>query len=257
MKHSDKTFPCKHCDKIFKNKDGLKTHMESVMGTRVKRQCPDCGKYYSDLSEHIRAVHRGQMKPSHLARVKCRVCHRLVPDEAFEDHQSACQPDTHICSICSKSVTGLKQHMLTAHSEFKCGICDLAMTVASKMRDHIYEDHIFNIIKELQIEEDITSTSEEKKEEITEIFVTKKSSADDNHVYTCQLCYKEEKTRTNIFIHMRYHLKIQSKTGRKAAGQPKVSDPSICPDCGLLVGRFKIKKHAGVCTERRGSKPEV
>ena len=229
---------CSHCDKSFRSQNGLKTHMHSVNGTTPKRQCPECQKYIINLRDHILTVHRRGMNPSKVNKRMCHICDKFVSRNNLAAHKQICKP--HICSICSKPVQGLEQHLLMAHSEgLKCVLCAETFQYKSgqsqkgQLRDHIYETHMQDIFMELGITENIKTEDEKCREDIAQYFVDRKSTQEGN-TYTCKLCLVVFNRGTKLFNHMKYHLKYL---------HPQTIGSTPCTGCGKMMRRTNLKKH--------------
>ena len=243
MSNSHRTVECNHCNKKYRSPDALKEHMHSVNGTKPKRQCQDCFKFVINLSYHNQTVHNGKRKPSKRNSKICQVCKKLVLKAEYDSHRQLCRP--HTCSICSKSVHNLEQHLLSIHSEgLKCGICaetfgtKTGHTIKGQLRDHIYESHMKDIFLELGINEDIRTEDMKAREDIAQYLVDRKSSQKGN-AHTCGLCLTEFNTRTRMFNHMKYHLKYLVVRLKQV--------PWPCTECGNMINRKNMQDH--VCLE--------
>ena len=80
------------------------------------------------------------------------------------------------------------------------------MLSTSVFKNHLKHEHLFDIGKDLNILEDIATTSVEKREEVTEIFVLTQFTKSDK-INLCKLCLQEVKEYKNMMSnHMKQHL---------------------------------------------------
>ena len=160
----------------------VKIHMQSVSGTTPKRKCPKCSKYIVNLRDHILTIHRGEIKPRKRNKRFCPACKRFSVKEEFIAHKQICKP--HTCSICSRVVVSLEQHLLRAHSEdLKCVFCNATFDNTKQLfpkkqqlRNHIYDIRIPDIFVEFCITENINTEKMEVREHNAHYFVDRKSS---------------------------------------------------------------------------------
>ena len=58
-------YKCEDCDKVYKNKDGLRQHIKIKHSTSVESvQCTKCDKYFVNkysLNDHLRQVHPSKL----------------------------------------------------------------------------------------------------------------------------------------------------------------------------------------------------
>ena len=242
---------CNHCNHKFRSPEALKAHMHSVNGSTPKRKCPECSKYFINLRDHIRTVHRGEIKPCKKNKRFCHTCKKFVLKEEFIAHRQICKP--HTCSICSKEVVWLEQHLLRAHSQnIICVFCNATFdTIKSRLpkkqqlRNHIYDIHIPRIFVELGITENINTENIEVRESIAQYLVDKQCTKEAD-CHKCQLCLETFSTKTKIINHMKYHLKYTyHATLHRSENAP-------CTDCGKMMKRTKLGEH--VCLDVIASK---
>ena len=80
------------------------------------------------------------------------------------------------------------------------------MLSAGVFKSHLKHEHIFDIAKDLNILEDIATTSVDKIEEVAEIFVLTQFTKSGNR-NLCKLCLREVQEYKNIMsLHMKHHL---------------------------------------------------
>jgi hypothetical protein len=129
------------------------------------------------------------------------------------------------------------------HSE--CVLCQKTFkpSNAPLLRDHIYEVHIPDVFKDLEIKEDIKTSNQDIQDKIAQMFVDKKSTEENNQI-KCLLCMKLSYTRTMMMNHMKFHLKYQNKKAK-----PKVP----CTDCGEMVKITKMEEHT--CNDENEDDP--
>ena len=117
---------CEVCDKTFRFKGGLKTHLETFHEDVKKAECLICDKsYYNSykLRQHIDAVH-----PSY--KYRCDICEK-----------------------CFKTITPFKIHMRDIHhynesikkkEVFSCDICERSFKRLKSLKNHIHHMHFNN-----------------------------------------------------------------------------------------------------------------
>ena len=247
-KHKDS--PCNHCDKVFQNPVTLESHMKSVNGTMKRRQCPECSLYFVNLSDHIRTVHRRELKPYRKNGVKCIKCCKWIPKDQYKSHHDSCTVQTHTCSICHKEVRKLDHHLRMAHSErVKCVLCPELFSATGaefgKLSNHIFNNHIADIYTDLGIIDDLHTEDIKRREQITQLFVDNKSILKDKK-YVCLLCEKSFDTRTWMIYHMQIHLRYQG------AKNPRINFP--CTDCGKMGSSKELEQHICKIQTKRKSR---
>ena len=243
--HSGQTFKCDHCEKVFKNKTRLLLHQKNVNGTTTKKQCPECANFYINLNDHIRTLHKGEIKPSLKYKTKCHSCKKQIHNADYESHQRICIPQFQICSLCSIKVKDLEKHLQMKHIDIKCEVCFKILTKAAgsirSLRNHIYDYHIQDICLELQVSKSLTTKDAAEKESIAESFVFHKSIYE-NGEFKCLLCKKIFYTRPRMTNHMKYHLKYNISGYAKENGS-KSYKYHPCTDCGDMIKRTRLSFH--------------
>jgi DNA-directed RNA polymerase subunit RPC12/RpoP len=108
--HQTRDLPCDRCGKKFHSRKLLTTHLSKQICGTSRRECPTCGKVFSDAARmriHARA-HTGE-RP-------------------------------YACGDCKRAFTqmrSLKEHMLIhAEKSFGCELCDRAFAQANHLRYH-------------------------------------------------------------------------------------------------------------------------
>ncbi|WP_257264183.1 C2H2-type zinc finger protein [Endozoicomonas sp. ONNA2] len=133
-----KSFPCKHCEKIFHRKENLKIHTRTHTGEKPYK-CMVCDKGFvqsGDLARHIR-IHTGE-KP-----YKCQVCGKSF--------KQSCNLTKHTrlhtgerpfkCHICDKRfiqsgerLTHTRTH--TGEKPYNCEVCKMAFATKRNLTRH-------------------------------------------------------------------------------------------------------------------------
>ena len=159
---------CNKCEKIFKAKSSLKSHMESIhdkilhncdqcefKATRkenvtrhirfvhehsIRFNCDHCDKYYSVKSElkyHIRSAHERVKGLPGLPKVKCPECERYFFKKSLKSHIMAIHEKVRYncpianCTFSSTTKSNLRSHKNGIHEGIKrCQIlgCDYVST---------------------------------------------------------------------------------------------------------------------------------
>jgi len=238
--HSSKSFPCDHCEKVFKHEKSLEDHMKSVNGTWDKKQCPECSNFYINVSDHIRRFHRGYKGRN--KRLFCGSCKKQILQELYEEHKLTCFQSETICHICSASVKNIENHLAQKHkiSRIQCGLCETKATVMGELNIHLETSHFPEIIKELGFTGFSTEDRQERELIAMKVVECYASLTSDNK-HQCQFCYTETVTKTQILTHMKYHLGYNFKRGKEA----KIVQSGVCqcPQCGKVMKNYQIKTH--------------
>lgn len=148
FKHFRKfTCKCQYCDQICLNKNGLKLHIDNVHLNKYKFRCDKCAKGYnsnSELEKHIQFDHEG-------ARYQCLLCGKSFKDNNhFKLHIKTHDPNyskpEFKCELCNKTLSiksynrHMNMHAGTRDSSIVCDICGLV--VSSKATLQTTEEHI-------------------------------------------------------------------------------------------------------------------
>eukprot|EP00092_Neocalanus_flemingeri_P019766 GFUD01021406.1.p1 GENE.GFUD01021406.1~~GFUD01021406.1.p1 ORF type:complete len:753 (-),score=179.50 GFUD01021406.1:10-2268(-) len=243
--HTTQTYPCDHCDKIFKHEKSLDDHMKSVNGTMEKRQCPECSNFYVNVSDHIRRFHRGFKGPKQFKSF-CGSCLKHIPHELYEEHKLTCIKEETICHICSKSVKYIENHLARKHqiTRIQCGLCEMQLTVMGELNTHLRADHFPTILEEAGLlSTDLATEDRIEREKIAMKMVELQVNNTGENKYQCKFCNSETATGTQMLTHMKYHLGYNFKRGKEA----KAVD-SVCPMCGKMIKKYQKKAHK--CQDR-------
>jgi hypothetical protein len=236
--HSSKSFPCDHCEKVFKHEKSLEDHMKSVNGTWDKKQCPECSNFYINVSDHIRRFHRGYKGRN--KRLFCGSCKKHILKELYEEHKLTCIQEETICHICSDSVKNIENHLVKKHqiSRIQCGLCGMQATVMGELNAHLETAHFPDIIKELGFTGFSTEDRQERELIAMKVVECYASLTSDNK-YQCQFCYTKTVTKTQMLTHMKYHLGYNFKRGKEA----KIVHNGVCPQCGKVLKKNQVETH--------------
>lgn len=124
-KTHSKMVQCSVCDRVLKNKVGLKTHMRTHSETRERVRCGTCQKemYCSQLLLHMRRVHSTKPKP-----YACQYCSATFSvKNTLLDHETMhTNTIKYTCHVCGKGIrnktnwyTHLKRQHPEEHAEWK------------------------------------------------------------------------------------------------------------------------------------------
>ena len=179
--HSEETFECKECKKVFKNlntftnhqvihdkdrrryqchlcsndygtKNALEVHvMKAHEGKKdlfKTKQCNFCGKKFESnakLAEHVDMKHNEDYKG-----VDCDLCNKnYVNQTSLEKHKRLVhfKERNFVCEICAKSFQTrpyLKHHIESVHGglkKYKCKLCDKAFAQVFGLKRHMDSFH--------------------------------------------------------------------------------------------------------------------
>ena len=127
QKHSsEKQYSCQHCDKAFKCKQSMLSHVMHRHSGSIST-CPHCHSKVKNLNYHLRTLQ----------------CY-LKPEERNDQHYT--------CNLCGKVLKlkkGLQKHMREVHGEMKhCNYCDFKSKYAHNLKMHIKKVHENKPVKE-------------------------------------------------------------------------------------------------------------
>ena len=248
--HSSKSYPCDHCDKVFKHEKSLEDHMKSVNGTWEKKQCPECSNFYVNVSDHIRRFHRGYKNPKKC----CPNCRRKISQDSFKAHKLVCIKEGTVCHICSKSVKNIDIHLAKQHklARIQCGLCEVQVTVMGELNTHLETAHFPVILEELGFAPTGQGTEDREERELMAMKIVEiygQESADTK--CKCKFCGSETVTKTQMLTHIKYHMGYNFKRGKEASGV------GMCPLCGKFIRKESMMKAhlaKGNCTEKKARK---
>ena len=175
---NEHSFPCKHCDAVFKKKTllnqhnykvheiqldteytctqcgvscanlpGLKAHTRAHLAKKFL--CASCNKSFLILSQLKDHVDKGACM---VENRKCNVCGKVFSAKRhLELHMRLHNNEKpHVCNVCNKSFTqsrSLKEHMLTHEPErqFKCQHCDKRFVQKNHLKYHLTSQHSLDV----------------------------------------------------------------------------------------------------------------
>ena len=231
--HKSQESVCDHCQKTFRDSTSLKIHMKSVNGTMARKKCDECFKSFTNLRDHVLGVHRKKLKPHQLKNSKCSTCYRWIDKAEFNGHQLICAAYFKTCEMCGTEVKRQKYDLHVTQNHAKCTLCSKDSFGKGKrngLRDHIFNNHISDIFRELGLANEKTKNLKEQ-DVIAEVFVNKKSEREKDK-FKCKLCDKLFSTLTVMRNHMKFHLKWNNSRQKilKAA----------CSKCGKVIRKGNV-----------------
>jgi KRAB domain-containing zinc finger protein len=222
-----RSFECKKCEKIFKQKGSFDTH--KCLKKSDRHPCTFCEKNYScasDLTKHIKKIHADKLKidwfycdlcdekfkmkgflKTHLESLKCRSQKNFTCDHCGKEF---CEKDNiraHVkshavhkveCKICHAQLKPkhLKQHMNNFHNRVKveCKICH------SKIKQNWIKQHIKLSHSDLKIKCKICP-------KIFKSFQNLKrhQKVHDKKRFSCGICDQKFCTKGSVNTHMKFH----------------------------------------------------
>ncbi|XP_075224325.1 uncharacterized protein LOC142326076 isoform X6 [Lycorma delicatula] len=135
--HIDNPVSCEYCGKVFKQEFYLKNHQDKVHNERSSL-CEICGKNVKGYDRHME-MHKGRVE------VPCDICGKTYSsDKNLRIHKLHVHSNLdrkHVCNICGasfKDSTVLKNHLKTHSNErkHKCDICDKTFKFKTVLKTH-------------------------------------------------------------------------------------------------------------------------
>ena len=143
--HGEKSFPCKHCSKMFSTKQTRNCHEKIHSGKIYKRyNCNFCTKDFdrtAKLSFHLLKVH--DLKDTMLEIFKCNICEKEFPENyLLKNHViSHKREETYKCEECGKGFSrkmNLQHHQMihTTLRPYSCQYCRKAFNNSGTRHHH-------------------------------------------------------------------------------------------------------------------------
>lgn len=110
-----------------------------------KSQCPHCNKMLSNLTEHIKSVHKKE---------KCYFCSLCTYQTMFKSDLAKHDESVHkkmrkTCTECGKQIANLPEHIRMVHRKekrFSCNFCGYMCAKQSDMKKHTKNVHKLDFI---------------------------------------------------------------------------------------------------------------
>ena len=138
-------YKCEICNKTFKRKDYLKSHIKIVHENTKKYECPSCALKFTlkhNLTRHQRSHQTNMMPKCHICNInfknnrslnahknkfhrkKCQECtYSAASEEALKDH-SFCKPcRKHDCEFVTQNERQLLLHVVRCYGYIECSRC--------------------------------------------------------------------------------------------------------------------------------------
>lgn len=134
---------CDECNKIFKSKSSLATHVKMIHERACQQVCDICAKMFSSrssLQSHYRSFHQYNANEA----VECQVCGSILKDKYnhkrhMQRHMESCIP----CDICGKecpNTKALRMHKKRSHFDKRdhlCGVCGKGFKRKIVLKEHM------------------------------------------------------------------------------------------------------------------------
>jgi len=219
---------CGICNKEFKARGALKTHVKIVHENQRSFPCPDCEKKFpslSDLKRHLEAVHLG------VKNFECDICLKKFSQRS--------QLERHMKSVHAKEKTGIpkqREKMMVKPKEklqplnngetssYKCEICNKELKTKGAIVQHIKVVH-----------ENQRSFQCDKCDKKFPSPSGLKRHTEAVHqglrIWQCEICSNKFSQRVQLERHKRaIHVKGKSSVLKKVDPRPK---NILCDICGM------------------------
>ena len=209
------------CEKSFKQKEVMKTHLKLVH-LKEFSLCNICGDSVRNMNYHLQSCNKES-----ISKHFCEICSKAFScKKSLETHIETIHGEntTTLCPVCSKEVKNLKSHHVLAHSEEdlikhpceKPG-CDALFRNKQNAKKHYKVIHLGK-------KEQCTICNEWQKSLHSHMMVTHQLGKK----HMCNECGKVFYKNCDLKVHIE---KIHNQKGRRYT----------CPECGKTVS--KIKEH--------------
>lgn len=150
-------FTCPQCDKIFKNKKYLTSHISTAHSDESKAMvCPYCSKECKNKAYYNKHVQRVHGTEENVKCEECEECGKVFPNKAYlRTHINTVHVvDTRYCEICGRSCKNkmtLNNHMKNTHynvpgavenTNNPCGYCGQIFLDQKRLKKHIGLNHV-------------------------------------------------------------------------------------------------------------------
>jgi len=144
--HGDE-FQCEFCDKSFKHKGSLFTHVESTHKNE-QHLCEECSKVFKtkhDLRHHMKKIHSSEP----FFKYPCIHCKQgAQTEEGLNNHvEKNHKGKQHMCSVCSamfhdNQARSLHERRMHSEKTLSCDQCDKKFSLPHILTSHIKNIHI-------------------------------------------------------------------------------------------------------------------
>jgi len=218
-------FHCEICNLNFLNFKSLKKHtnLNHPNGLTENFECDYDGKLFGTKENLI------QHMKSHLPKVKCKICNKMVQILSLNSHmnQTHATENKFQCKICSKlfkSKQILKYHEKTHDKKFQCDICKSKFTSKYQL-----DQHTINIHENPRSFACETCGNKFNKKEILK---KHQKTHDKNRLkpFECQKCNYAADSKNRLRSHQKFHENLDKKIATMKNPQKCEKCPTICKD---------------------------
>ncbi|KAH8309099.1 hypothetical protein KR059_005705, partial [Drosophila kikkawai] len=142
-------FPCQHCNRSFPTSSKLARHLVAHAGKRAY-PCKYCSKSYI-LSHHLSRHLRMHKQSTSEASFVCSECKdTFTTYDQLLEHSLTHAQDTLKCPLCRENIEyadDVEAHMAQHKTErFACEFCDHIFLSEARLRNHIEDDHVVDMM---------------------------------------------------------------------------------------------------------------